>query len=74
MRVWDDEVKAYDMGALAAQWFSDFLGAARLRLVRFDPEQQRLSDPTWTGALEAENAFCRRLPAAGGQHAPRSPT
>jgi uncharacterized protein YcbX len=42
-RVWDDEVKAYDMGALAAQWFSDFLGQAA-RLVRFDPEQKRLSD------------------------------
>ncbi|MEO7150658.1 MAG: MOSC N-terminal beta barrel domain-containing protein [Burkholderiaceae bacterium] len=25
--VWDDEVDAYDMGALCAQWFSDFLGA-----------------------------------------------
>jgi uncharacterized protein YcbX len=29
---------AYDMGSLAAQWFSDWLGR-RLRLVRFDPEQ-----------------------------------
>ena len=24
--VWDDEVAAYDMGDIAAQWFSDFLG------------------------------------------------
>lgn len=54
--VWGDEVKAYDMGALAAQWFSDFLGRP-LRLVRFDPEQKRLSNPKWTGDLEAENAF-----------------
>jgi uncharacterized protein YcbX len=38
VRVWDDVVKAYDMGALAAQWFSDFLGR-QLRLVRFDPEE-----------------------------------
>lgn len=55
-RVWDDEVKAYDMGALAAQWFSDFCGTP-LRLVRFDPEQRRLSDRRWTGDVEAENAF-----------------
>ena len=26
VRVWKDEVAAYDMGDLAAQWFSDFLG------------------------------------------------
>ena len=24
VRVWDDEVPAYDMGDVAAQWFSDF--------------------------------------------------
>jgi uncharacterized protein YcbX len=56
VRVWDDWVKAYDMGDLAAQWFSDFLGQ-RLRLVRFDPEQQRLSDRRWTGELPAQTAF-----------------
>ena len=61
VRVWDDVVKAYDMGALAAQWFSDFLGR-RLRLVRFDPEQKRLSNRQWTGELEAENAFSDGYP------------
>ncbi|MDE1950185.1 MAG: MOSC N-terminal beta barrel domain-containing protein, partial [Burkholderiales bacterium] len=60
-RVWDDEVKAYDMGELAAQWFSDFAGR-RLRLVRFDPEQRRLSDRRWSGAVEAENAFSDAFP------------
>ena len=60
-RVWNDEVKAYDMGGLAAQWFSDYLGL-RARLVRFDPEQQRLSDRRWTGDLEAENAFSDGFP------------
>lgn len=60
-RVWDDEVKAYDMGALAAQWISDFLGT-KLRVVRFDPEQKRLSDRKWTGSLEAENAFSDGYP------------
>lgn len=61
VRVWDDEVAAYDMGDLAAQWFSDFLGQ-RLRLVRFDPEQRRLSNRRWTGAIEAENAFSDGFP------------
>jgi len=61
VRVWDDLVKAYDMGALAAQWLSDFLGQG-LRLVRFDPEQQRLSDPQWTGELQAESALADGFP------------
>jgi len=63
VRVWDDVVKAYDMGALAAQWFSSFIGGgSRLRLARFDPGQQRLSDPQWTGTLQAENAFSDGYP------------
>ena len=63
VRVWDDVVKAFDMGALAAQWFSDFIGGGqRLRLVRFDPEQQRLADPKWTGELQAEAAFSDAFP------------
>jgi len=56
VRVWDDEVQAYDMGAVAAQWFSDFLGR-KLRLVRFDPEQQRLASLKWTGGAEAPTQF-----------------
>ena len=59
--VWDDTVKAYDMGDLAAQWFSDFLGR-KLRLVRFDPEQKRLSSRQWTGEVEAENQFADSFP------------
>ncbi len=61
VQVWDDIVKAYDMGALAAQWFSDFLGT-RARLARFDPEEQRLSDPAWAGDIAAENAFSDGYP------------
>jgi uncharacterized protein YcbX len=60
-RVWDDEVKAFDMGDLAAQWFSDFLGRP-LRLRRFDPEQRRLADRRWTGDVEAETAFADGFP------------
>ncbi|HEX6362561.1 MAG TPA: MOSC N-terminal beta barrel domain-containing protein [Albitalea sp.] len=61
VRVWKDEVGAYDMGDLAAQWFSDFLGRP-LRLVRFDPEQKRLSNARWTGGIAAENAFSDGYP------------
>ncbi len=61
VRVWDADVKAYEMGALAAQWFSDFLGRP-LRLVRFDPDQSRLSLRRWTGDIDAENAFSDAFP------------
>ena len=56
VRVWDDEVAAYDMGKVAAQWFTDFLGTTA-RLVRFDPEHKRISDLQWTGGVEALNQF-----------------
>lgn len=56
VKVWEDTVKAFDMGDVAAQWFSDFLGQ-KLRLVRFDPEQTRLSSMQWTGGIEAKNGF-----------------
>jgi hypothetical protein len=61
VRVWNDEVAAYDMGALAARWFSDFLRQP-LRLVRFDPEQKRLASRAWTGEVEAEAAFSDGFP------------
>lgn len=61
VRVWNDTVRAYDMGALAAQWFSDFLGR-RVRLVRFDPEQRRLSDAARSRGVDAENAFSDGFP------------
>ncbi len=61
VRVWDDVVKAWDMGGLAAQWFTDFLGSP-LRLARFDPEVERLSDPVRTGGVKALNAFADGYP------------
>ena len=61
VRVWDDIVKAYDMGDLAAQWFSDFLGR-RARLARFDPEETRHCDPQWTGELSVGPAFADAFP------------
>lgn len=67
VRVWQDEVAAYDMGDLAAQWFTDFLteGKApgrKYRLVRFDPEHRRLSSMDWTQGVEAPNQFSDGYP------------
>ena len=72
VRVWNDVVPAYDMGDIAAQWFTDFLGlneqglpradATRYRLVRFDPEHRRLSSLDWTGGIEAPNQFSDGYP------------
>lgn len=61
VRIWDDEVPAFDMGDVAAQWFTDFLGRP-LRLVRFDPEHRRLSNRKWTGEAEAPNQFSDGYP------------
>ncbi|MCW8165142.1 MOSC domain-containing protein [Verminephrobacter aporrectodeae subsp. tuberculatae] len=59
--VWQDRVPAWDMGAVAAQWFSDFLGQP-CRLVRFDPDHRRLSDMDWTGGVQAPNQFADAFP------------
>lgn len=61
VRLWGAEVHAYDMGPIAAQWFSDFLGR-RLRLVRFDPDHRRLSSLHWTSGVEAPNQFSDGFP------------
>jgi uncharacterized protein YcbX len=61
VRVWDDEVDAWDMGDVAAQWFTDFLGR-KLRVARFDPEVKRPSNTKWTGGVEALNQFADGFP------------
>lgn len=60
-QVWDDRVKAWDMGALAAQWFTDYLGRPA-RVVRFDPEVKRVADRAWTGEHEALTTFADGFP------------
>ena len=62
VRVWKDEVAAWDMGDLAGQWFSDFLGQPGLRLARFDPEVTRLASRDWTGEVEAPIEFADGFP------------
>ncbi len=61
VRVWNDEVDAWDMGAVAAQWFTDFLRRP-CRLVRFDPEVKRAADTKWTGGVEALTQFSDAFP------------
>jgi uncharacterized protein len=61
VRVWNDTVDAFDMGDLAAQWFSDFLGQP-LRLARFDPDVRRLASAQWTKEIEARTAFADGFP------------
>ncbi len=56
VRVWDDELDAVTQGALADQWFSDFLGR-RARLMRFDPLARRLSRHRYTGGTDAPYKF-----------------
>jgi uncharacterized protein YcbX len=56
VNVWDDDVAAFDMGKIAAQWFSDFLGTTA-RLVRFDPDHKRISARKWTGDAQGLSQF-----------------
>ena len=70
VKVWDDEVPAFDMGDEAAQWFTDFLAMSAeanqtsrvYRLVRFDPAHRRASNPDWTGGVQALNLFSDGYP------------
>ncbi|MES2424430.1 MAG: MOSC N-terminal beta barrel domain-containing protein [Pseudomonadota bacterium] len=75
VQVWGDAVSAWDMGDVAAQWFTDFLssvaqgGAAAiardfgtLRLVRFDPDFTRPCSPVWTPGLQASTQFADAYP------------
>ena len=61
-RVWNDAVPAFDMGALASQWCSDFLGIKGLKLAAWDTEARRLSDPRWSAGVQALNAFSDGFP------------
>ena len=72
VQVWDDTVPAFDMGSIAAQWFTDFLSltdaglpgsnAKQYRMVRFDPDHRRLSSMQWTQGAEVSNQFSDGFP------------
>jgi uncharacterized protein YcbX len=58
---WNDRCAAFDAGAEAAGWLSDYLGTPH-RLVRFDPRRKRLSNPEWSQHIEAQNRFTDAYP------------
>ncbi len=64
VRVWDDQVPAFDMGDAAGQWLTEFLGSSLgpLRLVRFDDNHQRPSNAKWTQGLSSRNQFSDGFP------------
>ncbi len=68
VRVWDDEVPAFDLGDEASQWFTQFLDTATqpsfgaLRLVRFDTSHARVASRTWTKSHTALNQFSDGFP------------
>ena len=67
VKIWDDEVPAFDMGDEAAQWLTQFLGMQKTtsqltitdsyRLVRFNPAHRRVSSLQWTEGVQALNQF-----------------
>jgi uncharacterized protein len=61
VRVWSDTVNARDMGELAAQWFSTYLGMTA-RLARFDPDVHRYADEAWCAGVPARTAFADGFP------------
>jgi len=64
VRVWDDEVPAFDMGDAASGWLTACLGSGlgSLRLVRFDERHARQSSNKWTHGLPAFNQFSDGFP------------
>ena len=72
VEVWDDQVPAFDMGDIASQWFTDFLSlsaeglptahAPKFRLVRFDPDHNRLATKKWTSGADAPVQFADGFP------------
>lgn len=72
VKIWDDEVPAFDMGEEAAQWLTDFLElpnstrhrsmTGAYRLVRFNPAHRRVSSLQWTEGVQALNQFSDGFP------------
>jgi uncharacterized protein len=64
VRVWDDQVPAFDMGDAASKWLTEFLGSSLgpLRLVRFDDNHHRPSNAKWTQGLPSLNQFSDGFP------------
>ncbi|MFM0336664.1 MOSC domain-containing protein [Paraburkholderia fungorum] len=59
--VWRDAAYGLDTGEACAMWFSAFLGVPA-RLLRFDPERERIVDPDYTGSIGATTHFADGFP------------
>lgn len=59
--VWGDAAYGLDTGEASAGWFSAFLGVPA-RLLRFDPERERIVDPEYTGSSGATTHFADGFP------------
>lgn len=62
--VWNDTVRAMDMGDAVAHWLDAFLAVPgrRFRLVRFAGQSPRLSDLGWTRGVPSPNLFSDGFP------------
>ncbi|WP_233849281.1 MOSC domain-containing protein [Paraburkholderia sp. HD33-4] len=54
--VWHDAAYGLDTGAQTAAWFTEFLGLPA-RLLRFDPERERIVDPDYTDSTGGATTF-----------------
>jgi uncharacterized protein len=61
VQVWSAHCQAFDAGAEAAQFLSDYLGRP-LKLVRFDPSQPRLCEARWTAGRQISTFFSDGYP------------
>jgi hypothetical protein len=61
VQVWRSVCEAFDAGDEVAAFLSDWLGRP-LRLVRFDPSRQRLSNHDWTGGRDVPTRFADGYP------------
>lgn len=70
VKIWDDNALGKDAGDEASLWFTQFLSSAtdtncpamHYRLVRFDPQQLRVSNMQWTKGVQALNQFSDGFP------------
>lgn len=54
--VWRDAAHGLDTGEASAAWFSAFLGVPA-RLLRFNPERERIVDPEYTGSVGGATTY-----------------
>lgn len=61
VKIWDDELDAYDCDDTTALWFSNALGVP-CRLVRFHSSAKRIASTKWTDGIEVPALFSDGFP------------